>query len=86
MFNGKFMNDSAKTFAQRLRAEAGDDPVEQVARAFRITFSRTPSQKEIAAGLAMLKDMRENAGLSEQIALERFALLALNLNEFIYLD
>ena len=86
MFNGKFMNDSAKTFAQRLRAEAGDDPAEQVAHALRITSSRSPSKKEIDAGLAMLEDMRQSAGLSKEIALERFALLALNLNEFIYLD
>jgi hypothetical protein len=30
--------------------------------------------------------MRSKGGLSEEVALERFALLALNLNEFVYLD
>jgi hypothetical protein len=86
MLNGKFMNDSAKLFAKRLRDEAGDDPAAQVAHAFKITFSRKPTDQEVAAGLAMIKDMREKAGLSEEVALERFALLALNLNEFVYLD
>jgi len=86
MLNGKFMNDSAKLFAKRLRDEAGEDPAAQVAHAFQITFSRKPTDQEVAAGLAMIKDMREKAGLSEEVAMERFALLALNLNEFVYLD
>ena len=86
MLNGKFMNDSAKTFARRLQAEAGDEPAEQVAHAFNIIFSRSPSKNEIDAGLAMFDDMSKSANLSKEIALERFALLALNLNEFIYLD
>ncbi len=86
MLNGKFMNDSAKLFAKRLRDEAGDDPAAQVAHALQITFSRKPADKEIAAGLAMIKDIQQKADLSKEVALERFALLALNLNEFIYLD
>ncbi|MFP6901327.1 MAG: DUF1553 domain-containing protein, partial [Opitutales bacterium] len=86
MLNGKFMNDSAKLFAKRLRDEAGNDPAAQVSHAFQIVFSRIPADKEVSAGLAMIKDMREKAGLSEEVALERFALLALNLNEFVYLD
>jgi len=30
--------------------------------------------------------MKDQFGLSEEEALDRFALLALNLNEFVYLD
>jgi mono/diheme cytochrome c family protein len=86
MLNGKFMNDSAKVFAKRLRDEAGAVLSAQVAHAFQLAFSRKPSEKEVSAGLAMIKDIREKAGLSEEVALERFALLALNLNEFVYLD
>ena len=86
MLNGKFMNDSAKLFAKRLRDEAGDDPSAQIAHGFKIAFSRTPTDKEIAAGLAMIKDIKEKAGVSDEVAMERFSLLALNLNEFVYLD
>ena len=86
MLNGKFMNDSAKVFAKRLRDEAGTAPADQVARAFEIAFSRKPSDKEVSSGLAMIKDMRSKGGVSAEVALERFALLALNLNEFVYLD
>jgi len=34
----------------------------------------------------MIKNMKDQFGLSEEEALDRFALLALNLNEFVYLD
>ena len=34
----------------------------------------------------MLEDVKTSAKLSDKDALDRFALLALNLNEFLYLD
>jgi hypothetical protein len=34
----------------------------------------------------MMKNMKNKFSLSEEEALDRFALLALNLNEFVYLD
>ena len=49
-------------------------------------MSRNPSEKEVGAALKMVEDIRSSANLSEKDALDRFALLALNLNEFIYLD
>ena len=86
MLNGKFMNDSAKAFANRLRNEGGKEMQDHVRNALRIVFSRTPKNKEINAGINMMKEMMENFNLSEEEALDRFALLALNLNEFVYLD
>ena len=86
MLNGKFMNDSAKTFAERIRKEAGEDPSKQIAFALKLILSRTPSNDEIKAAINMLEDIKVSAELSEKDALDRFALLALNLNEFLYLD
>jgi len=86
MLNGKFMNDSAKSFANRLRTEAGEEPNKQVEHALKLVFSRNPKTDEIDAGVEMIKNMKDQFGLSEEEALDRFALLALNLNEFVYLD
>ena len=86
MLNGKFMNDSAKTFAERIRKEAGDDVSKQITHGLKVVLSRNPSEKEVGAALKMVEDIRSSADLSEKDALDRFALLALNLNEFIYLD
>ena len=86
MLNGKFMNDSAKSFANRLRTEAGKEPKKQVEHALKLVFSRSPHKDEINAGIEMMKNMKSKFSLSEEAALDRFALLALNLNEFVYLD
>jgi hypothetical protein len=86
MLNGKFMNDSAKSFADRLRTEAGKEPNKQVQHALKLVFSRSPQKDEISAGVEMIKNMKNKFSLSEEEALDRFALLALNLNEFVYLD
>ncbi|MFL2938372.1 MAG: PSD1 and planctomycete cytochrome C domain-containing protein [Opitutales bacterium] len=86
MLNGKFMNDSAKSFANRLRTEAGKEPKKQVEHALKLVFSRSPQKNEINAGLEMMKIMKNKFSLSGEEALDRFALLALNLNEFVYLD
>ena len=34
----------------------------------------------------MMKEISEKANLSQEVALERFALFTLNLNEFVFLD
>ena len=86
MLNGKFMNDSAKSFANRLRTEAGKEPKKQVEHALKLVFSRSPQKDEIIAGVEMMKNMKNKFSLSQEEALDRFALLALNLNEFVYLD
>jgi hypothetical protein len=86
MLNGKFMNDSAKAFANRLRSEGGKDMNDHVRNALKLVFSRTPQNEEVNAGIKMMKDMMDKYNLSEEEALDRFALLALNLNEFVYLD
>ncbi len=86
MLNGKFMNDSAKSFAKRLRTEAGVEPNKQVEYALKLVFSRNPQTDEINTGVEMMKNMKNEFNLSDEEALDRFALLALNLNEFVYLD
>ena len=86
MLNGQFMNDSAKQFAQRLREEVGDDIREQIKRALQILYSRPLEQTEIDQCVAAMKDLMAKHNLNETEALNRFSLLALNLNEFLYLD
>jgi hypothetical protein len=86
MMNSRFVNQHATTFANRLRSEAGANREEQIRLGLTIVTSRLPSAQEIEDGLAMLDEIRNEAGLSENEALDRFCLMALNLNEFIYLD
>ena len=86
MLNGEFINEQAEMFADRLRREVGPDREQQVERALALVTSRDPERSEIDAGLAMIDDMEKGLGLDPETALDRFCLLAVNLNEFIYLD
>ena len=85
MLNSEIINKAAATFAKRL-IQSGDNNEDRVREAFRIAFCRDPKNAEIASGVQMIQDIKKKAGLNDDQALERFALLTLNLNEFVYLD
>ena len=72
--------------AANLREQAGDDPANQVRLGLQNAFSRKAQQDEIDHCLALLEKLKTEHGLGNDKALERFCLLVLNLNEFIYLD
>ena len=86
MLNGAFTNEQAAALAERLRREAPNDLTGQVRRAIRLTTGRVPSADEVTKDVAFVKEMRAKAKLSEGEALTRYCLLALAVNEFVYLD
>jgi hypothetical protein len=86
MLNGNFANEQARTFAKRLRQEVPGNLEGQIRRAIRLTTGRTPGQEEVQADLAFVRDLRTQDKLSEERALTLYCLLALNTNEFVYLD
>ena len=49
-------------------------------------LQRTPTEREIARGMKFLDDNIQQEKVSADEALRRFCLLAINLNEFVYLD
>jgi hypothetical protein len=76
MLNGETASDLAAAFAQRLKAEGGDDPLKQIHLAYQLAASRSPTQNEQTLALAFLKTQ----------PLEEFALAIFNLNAFLYVD
>lgn len=85
LLNSELINQAAADFAQRLQNSA-KTPKEQVREAFKIALCREPKASEVDAGVAMINDIKKSSGISDEQALERFALLTLNLNEFVFLD
>ena len=55
------------------------------ARCFLAT-SRKPTGEEVDDGLELIHGLKAEAKLDDNEALQRFCLLVLNLNEFLYLD
>jgi len=52
----------------------------------RLVLCREPESSEVQQALTFMQELQQHEGVSPEVALDRFALLALNLNEFIFLD
>jgi mono/diheme cytochrome c family protein len=86
MMNSAFLNEQAQVFADYLQKHAGQDATAQVALALRRTLQREPTAKEIARGVKFLRTMQAEHRVSAEEALRCWCIVALNLDEFIYLD
>ena len=86
LLNSKFLNDSAESLANRLVKAAPGDARAQVTAALQLTTNRKPTAVEVDDGLELIQSLKAKAELDENLAMQRFCLLALNLNEFLYLD
>ena len=80
------MSQAAADFATRLQDDTGDDPAQQVTRAFRLATSRTPNSREVAKNVDFLNQLHAQDGHTPARALQIFCLMMLNLNEFVYLN
>ena len=86
LLNSKFLNDAAESLAARLAKAAPVDARAQVAKALHLATSREPTAEEVDDGLELIHGLKAKAKLDDAQALQRFCLLVLNLNEFLYLD
>ncbi len=86
MLNSKFVNDQAGVLATRLKREAGDDLTKQVRLALSIVTCRPPTDAEVEKGLKLVERLKAHDHATADQSLQYFCLLALNLNEFVYLD
>ena len=80
LYNGVFVNTEIPHLAERLRGEAGEQPGEQVRRAYQLILSRSPAAEETERSVAFLAEAEAADSLA---ALCR---VLLNSNEFAYVD
>ena len=81
MYNGDFVNEEAKHFAQRIQKLAGEDAKVQIRKAFEVSLGREPSKTESAELLKLLE-----SSPTPTEGLVRVCRVLLNTNEFIYID
>ena len=60
LMNSQFILDQAARFAMRLQQEDGEDRARQVARAWQLAFSRSPTREELADALEFLSRQVEH--------------------------
>ena len=80
MYDGEFVNQEARHFAERVKREAGAGAASRVGQAFRIALGRDPRPEETAQARRLLEESPSGDGLT---ALCR---VLLNSNEFVYID
>lgn len=85
MLNSEFTNHQARHFADAVIQQTSL-PAEQVAEVLRRVLQRQATEQEIERGVKFMQQLQESESLSHQQALQAFCLLALNLNEFVYVD
>jgi len=95
--NGSFVNQQARSLAERLAREAGPDVRAQVQRAFGLVLCRPASAGELQAALVFLEKQRrqidtdlrrmnKDPAAADQRALAALCLVLLNTNEFTYVS
>lgn len=85
MINSDFINQQAAIFADYLKSKT-TDRTEQIRMALGRVTQRTATLEEIQHGHDLMTSFQDEHGLSADQSLKYFCLVALNLNEFIYLD
>lgn len=85
LMNGGFTHEMAKALASRLLGET-QEVKGQVTLAIRLTTGRVPGEGEIAGDVAFVGALVKEHKLDAATALQRYCLLLLNANEFVYLD
>ncbi len=86
MLNSAFLNEKAQVFADSITKQEASDPARQVRLILWRVLQRQPTAKETARGVAFLQTMQSKHHVAKPEALRQFCLIALNLDEFVYLD
>ena len=92
MLNSKFVNQRAVDLRDRLRREIPESEDRQttlkkrLARVLELTTQSGSKRDHEVFQLLQLSDRLRESGADEKTILERVSLLALNLNEFVYID
>jgi hypothetical protein len=86
MLNSEFLNRQAAIFAGSVMELAGDDTAEQVRTALERVMQRIPSDEEINRGVDFIGRMQAEHAMQREQAIQKFCLMAMNMNEFLYVD
>ncbi len=85
MINSDFLKQQSAVFAQYV-AEQHADVAAQVRMALSCVMQRPPSETEVQRGVDFIEVVKTSDDVSDEEALRQFCLIALNLNEFLFLD
>ena len=86
MLNSEFTNRLAREFAADIAQQNLEGDAAVVRSVLARVTQRPPQDEEVQRGVALLQEWQQQPDIGRQEAIEYYCLLALNLNEFVYLD
>lgn len=86
MINSGFILQQAEVFSQHIRIKAGDSLNNQVRLALTRVMQRPPTDEEVSRGVQLMQALQKENSMNADQARKYFCLMALNLNEMMYLD
>jgi len=86
MLNSEFTNRQARKFAEQIEKEHPGNRKLQVEGILGRVTQRPATEAEVVRGMKLIQSWIDEENASPKQALEYFCLMALNLNEFVYLD
>lgn len=86
LLNSEFILQQASRFGDMLREKYPDSLDAQVKAALERATQHPATETEVARGIEMMAMLQRDQNMSVDQARKYFCLMALNLNEFIYLD
>ena len=86
MLNSDFLQERALKLADRLQSTHPHDLEAQIKQSIWLTCQRPPTDSDLARGRSLIDSLKTEHGLNDEQALDLYALMVLNLNEFMYLD
>ena len=86
LLHSDFMQSQAGHLANRVKQEAGEETEARVIHTLRLLLSREPDRAIIDDSLQLIERLTVDHGVDREEAFRQFCVMALNLNEFVYLD
>jgi cytochrome c553 len=85
MLNGPLVNRQASLLAERVKKEVGDEPRAFALRTLSLVLQRAPTAAEVTESVALMERLQRHGAKPDQ-ARAYLCLMALNLDEFVYVD
>jgi mono/diheme cytochrome c family protein len=85
MLNSTFINEEAAKLAASIRKQEPAGLNQQIRLTLQRVFQRDPTDSEVERGVQLVEELRSD-GTETEKSFDLFCVVALNLNEFLYLD
>ncbi len=86
MLNSEWMQRQSQNLLERLQRDVGNDLEAQVSRALELCTASQPQQNDVMELVDLVGRLQEDHELSDQQARRAMCLVALNLNQFLYVE